>query len=164
MENLNNFISIPFRQSCIFCHISMLSRGSLISFIKLKKCSSFWGTLSPRPPARASPPAPHWRLPSPRLVLQTLSFCPLCQMLHMPLSVYSILGVNLMFSYPLKGASKCFEFFSKSLKNRWRLYRVLSQTHPSPRPPDMAPPYKILNTPLSVSSLSLQAAMYKKVR
>jgi hypothetical protein len=36
--------------------------------------------------------------------------------MHMPLSVYSILKANLMLSYPLKDASTCIEFASKTQK------------------------------------------------
>ena len=169
-----------------------------LNFIyKLKKCSSFWGTSSPRPPARASPPGSHWGLlfpgpshplkgaskrfafasksqknrwrlrQSPRLhwetsvpqtpcyslspistyfqrswleleyiVLcnlpinmtwcETLSICPLYQILHMSLSVYSILEANLMF-LPIKGYIKTLWICLKITKNCWRLGR-------SPRP------------------------------
>ena len=48
--------------------------------------------------------------------------------------MYSILKANLVFSYPLKGASKCFEFASKSQKNHWFLgFRPRLRCPPDPR-------------------------------
>ena len=69
-------------------------------------------------------------------------FAPLCQILDMPLSVYSILEANLMFSYPLKGASKCIEFASKSQENRWQLGQSLRPRWGTsvPRSPDLVSP------------------------
>ena len=74
-------------------------------------------------------------------VPRTLAICP-----PLPNPTYatvcdSISEANLMCSYSLKGASKCFEFASKSQKNAvgWGTAPDSAGGLPSPRPPDFTP-------------------------
>ena len=104
-----------FIQAAIHFLSRQLSRGIKISYIKVKKCSSFWETESPDPLPGLHPLDHtgnfHLLDLSPRPSIR-----PLCQIFNTPLYVYSILEANLVFSYSLNGASKCFEFASKLQK------------------------------------------------
>ena len=106
VENLNNFMTVPFEQSCISVTSAVTWQRNFI--YKIEKEFQLLRGLRPPDLLPRLRPLDHTKDFHPRTIIvpQTLSICPLCQILNTPLSVHSILEANLVFSYWLEGASK----------------------------------------------------------